>query len=59
VPLAPLFGVWVGWRLGRAERESQWRRDKQLEAYSDLTSASADVAGAAWIEMKANTQAGP
>jgi hypothetical protein len=53
--VGPLFGIWVGWRLGRSERENQWRRDQQMEAYSELTAACADVAGAISVEMSAKT----
>jgi len=50
-----LLGVWAGWRLGMSERLRQWRRDKQIDAYSELLSASADVAGAASHELQAET----
>ncbi len=39
--LGSVFGVWIGWRLGMAERLQQWRRDKQIETYSELLAASA------------------
>ncbi|HEV2033390.1 MAG TPA: hypothetical protein VGU71_04205 [Candidatus Dormibacteraeota bacterium] len=50
-----LLGVLAGWRLGMSERLRQWRRDKQIDAYSELLSASADVAGAASHELQAET----
>jgi hypothetical protein len=38
-----------------SERLRQWRRDKQIDAYSELVSAGADYAGAASHELAAET----
>lgn len=37
-----LAGVWFGWRLGRADRIDQWRRDLLIAAYADFVGACAD-----------------
>jgi hypothetical protein len=36
----PLFGTWLGNYLARAKEERQWRRDRSLEAYTDVIRAS-------------------
>jgi hypothetical protein len=36
----PLFGAWLGNYLARAKEERQWRRDRSLEAYTDVMRAS-------------------
>jgi hypothetical protein len=33
---AALFGIWLGTRLSRSKDERQWRRDRCLEAYTDI-----------------------
>lgn len=51
----PLFGVWVGWRLGRTERVEQWRRDQQIAAYSELVAAGVEIARACTLARVAET----
>lgn len=51
----PLFGVWIGWRLGRAERVEQWRRDQQIAAYSELVAAGVEIARACTLARVAET----
>jgi hypothetical protein len=43
VPIAALAGVWFGWYLAKTEREQQWRRDRQIDAYTELIAAGADA----------------
>lgn len=33
---AALFGIWLGTRLSRSKDARQWRRDRCLEAYTDV-----------------------
>lgn len=35
----PLFGIWLGSWLTRGNQERQWRRDRCLEAYTDVMRA--------------------
>ncbi len=53
--VGPLFGVWIGWRLGRAERVDQWRRDQQIAAYSELVAANVEVGQAYALAFVAET----
>lgn len=52
-----LAGVYFGWRLGMTERLQQWRRDKQIEAYSDFIGACADAAFAVDRYQSSDTEA--
>ena len=50
----PLFGTWLGNYLARAKEERQWRRDRSLEAYTDVMRASDIViteAGRLYLEI--------
>jgi hypothetical protein len=38
-PAAELFGIWLGTRLSRRKDQQQWRRDRCLEAYTDVLRA--------------------
>ncbi len=51
----PIFGIWIGWRLGRAERVEQWRRDEQINAYSELVAAGVEIARACALARVADT----
>ncbi|HVC75217.1 MAG TPA: hypothetical protein VND96_01740 [Candidatus Micrarchaeaceae archaeon] len=53
--LGSLAGVWIGWRLGRAERVEQWRRDQQIAAYSELVAANVEVGQAYALVFVAET----
>jgi hypothetical protein len=55
VPVAALAGVWFGWWLGKTERDQQWRRDKQIDAYTELIAVSADATIAAGNRLSALT----
>ncbi len=55
--LGSLAGVWIGWRLGRAERVEQWRRDQQIAAYSELVAAGVEIARACALARVAETNA--
>ncbi len=50
-----LLGSLLVWRLGRNERDQQWRRDQQIAAYSELVAANIEVGLAYTLASGAET----
>jgi hypothetical protein len=51
---AALFGIWLGTRLSRKKDQQQWRRDRCLEAYTDVLRACSvmlDYGMVDWIKQ--------
>jgi hypothetical protein len=56
---AALFGIWLGTRLSRKKDQQQWRRDRCLEAYTDLLRACSvvlDYGMVDWIKQAGGTE---
>jgi hypothetical protein len=52
---AALFGIWLGTRLSRWKDKQQWRRDRCLEAYTDVLRACSivrDQGSSDWIKRE-------
>jgi len=49
------LGSLLVWRLGRNERDQQWRRDQQIAAYSELVAAGVEIARACALARVAET----
>jgi hypothetical protein len=56
--VGPLIGIWLGSRLTRFKEDRQWRRDRCLEAYTDVIRACEIVAAEAsrlYLELSDHT----
>ena len=54
--VAALFGIWLGTRLSRRKDQQQWRRDRCLEAYSDVLRACSIMMDQGMIDWIRNEQ---